>query len=55
MVVRVGEELQKLRESDPWLARFLTTYITSLRAESARNRVRVKQLEAMLRGGDRLD
>lgn len=55
MAVTVAEQLEKLKDTDPWLSKYLRTYITSLRAESARNRVRVKQLEAELRGGDRHD
>lgn len=53
MSITVAEGLDVLCDRDPWLADLLRDYITSLRAESARNRVRLRQLEAKLKGGER--
>ena len=49
--VLIAERLAEMRERDPRLAKLLLDYITSLRMEAGRNRMRAQALEDQLVGG----
>lgn len=48
LAARVAERLEELKDRDPELYRLISTYVTSLRFESARHRTRARQFQERL-------